>query len=55
MCGTFLPHGHSLGWEIGANALTLLYFPGLRRNNVNAPWPPEISIQLVIGYPLNDQ
>lgn len=28
----FWPHGQLLGFEIGANALTDLYFPGLRRN-----------------------
>lgn len=28
----FWPHGQLLGFEMGANALTDLYFPGLRRN-----------------------
>lgn len=35
--GTFSPQGHFMGFEMGAKALTLLYFPGLRKNKVNAP------------------
>jgi len=32
-----------MGFEIGANALTLLYFPGFRRKSVKAPCPPILS------------
>jgi len=36
----FSPHGHFIGFAIGANALTLRYLPGFFRNSVSAPWPP---------------
>ena len=35
--GTFSPQGQFMGFEMGEKALTLLYFPGLRKNKVNAP------------------
>jgi hypothetical protein len=34
---TFWPQGQALGWQIAEKALTLLYFPGFFRNNINAP------------------
>jgi len=35
-----------MGLEIGAKALTLLYFPGFLKNKVKAPWPPSSQYHL---------
>lgn len=39
----FLPHGHSVGLEIGENAETQAYLKGFLRAQIRAPCPPMLQ------------
>lgn len=39
----FLPHGHSVGLEIGENAETEAYLKGFLRAQIRAPCPPILQ------------